>query len=125
MPCPCPFPWHTSPLPTLVRAPPPGSTATGSHNANRRYSESYQPGSYGQEISYSLLNRGEVEVKWTGDGAPSQPFVQEFNRLLNLYASNKYEGKPRMRALAKNSFAILVSDYRNFRNGEPSVRPSE
>ena len=40
-----------------------------------------------------------------------------------MYASNAVPDedgvmKPRMRPLAKNSFAIMISDYNNFMNGE-------
>ena len=64
-------------------------------------------GAYGQEVSFSILSKTEVELKWSGSSPPSQEFVNAVNSYLK-----RYYPKNEMRPLGKNRFACALKWYK-------------
>jgi len=70
---------------------------------------------YGQEISFSVLNKNEVEMRWTGAAPPSVQIVDYVNLCLKQLS---VKDPPEMRMLSKDHekgrFALNMKHYHEF-----------
>ena len=65
---------------------------------------------YGQELSFSILSKDEVEMKWTGRGRVNQEVLAVVNHWLRIFAP-KGEFKP---LPPRDRFSLSIKHYTNF-----------
>ena len=78
--------------------------------------------SFGQEFSFTVLDKREIEARWTGSGRPDDKCVRVVNHFFHKYGNaNQRDGKPLFGVLPNSSdgkhlLAMHVSLYAQFEN---------
>jgi len=81
------------------------SGAYGSSRGNSIYDMNF-----GQEMSFAILSKQEVEVKWSGREKPNKEVVGFINHMLRILIRKK---PPRMRPIGRDRFALHIQEYRD------------